>query len=1106
MKNFTLTLLIAVFISGSTFAQEGYIKGDFHQHTTFTDGSFNINHVMEKNNAFGLDWWANSEHGGSFNRDGRTSDETTTTYWSEDENVTILGDQTGEAPNYKMWRWQMLRDFSFPEILDARSTYNDRTIIQGYEMNVPGHEHGSVAILGEQFNNDPNVNALAQFEYMFDNNDGDQTGGAAQGWVKSSLSGHEKTLEALTWLQANHRKSSYLIPAHPERKKLYSIADFRDMNTTAPDVCFGFESMPGHQKNDNRGGYKTTADGGGTYGGTGVYAAKIGGLWDAMLSEGRNWWLFASSDFHSEGDDFYPGEYQKTYTYLKDKSDAKAIINGLRSGNSWIVTGDLIDELNFTVSDARSGATMGQTLKTLDQNVTITIIVNDPDGTNFNTYTAYNSPELDHIDLVAGVVSDKLNPSDENYNTPEVSTTQVIARFDANGGVIDGNGLTSIAWEDLGNGRKKITYQLAISSNMYFRLRGTNKGLNEANETDANGNPLLDFESSLNGAEEAFDDLWFYSNPVFVKQIAQSGYLKGDFHQHTTFTDGSFNIDHVMAKNNEFGLDWWANSEHGGAFNRDGRTSDENNTYYWTEDASVVLKGNQTGNDPYYSMWRWQMIQDYSFPEILDARNTYGDKVIVQGYEMNVPGHEHGSVAILGEQFSQTPNVNALSQFEFMFDNSDGDQTGGANMGWTKSSASGHAKTLEAISWLQSNHQHDSYLVPAHPERKSKYTVADFRDMNNAGPDVCFGFESMSGHQKSGNRGGYSTTADGGGTYGGTGIYAAKVGGLWDALLSEGRGWWLFASSDFHNEGGDFYPGEYQKTYTYVEDRTSAQSIINGLRSGNSWIVTGDLIDELLFTVKDDASSAEMGQTLNTTDETINVSIVVNDPEGFNNNVYTAYNAPELDHIDLIAGVVSGKIDPSSEDYNTAEVATTHVIARFDAVGGITDGNGITSIAWTDLGNGRKQIDYTLDVDGDMYLRLRGSNKGLDEENEMDENGNPILDFESSMDGAEEAFDDLWFYSNPVFIATTPTAIDKDPIRTSAITIAPNPTNGFINIANMNDDFKTITIYNMSGAVVKTISTNNNTCSIDLSNLSKGIYFVMINETTGKTTQKIIRQ
>jgi hypothetical protein len=52
--------------------------------------------------------------------------------------------------------------------------------------------------------------------------------------------------------------------------------------------------MPGHQASINRGEYGGTgfvrSIAGGTFGGTGgYYAAKIGGVWDALLGEGRNW-------------------------------------------------------------------------------------------------------------------------------------------------------------------------------------------------------------------------------------------------------------------------------------------------------------------------------------------------------------------------------------------------------------------------------------------------------------------------------------------------------------------------------------------------------------------------------------------------------------------------------------------------------------------------------------------------------------------------------------------------------------------------------------------------------------------------------------------------
>ena len=81
---------------------------------------------------------------------------------------------------------------------------------------------------------------------------------------------------------------------------------------------------------------------------------------------------------------------------------------------------------------------------------------------------------------------------------------------------------------------------------------------------------------------------------------------------------------------------------------------------------------------------------------------------------------------------------------------------------------------------------------------------------------------------------------------------------MWDALLSEGRRFWFFASSDWHNRGAfgpldyectnDFWPGEYQEQFTYVLDhpyRDTAQQIVDGLRSGNSYAVQGQLIDQV---------------------------------------------------------------------------------------------------------------------------------------------------------------------------------------------------------------------------------------------------------------------
>lgn len=525
-KKMLATLAVALSLTTLVKAEGNYLKGDFHQHTTYSDGSYSFAHMMAKNNQYGLDWWANNDHGGGFNRDGRVSgsDLNTTVYWDSYSANAILGSTSSSGGHQNMWRWQSLRDYSFVDVLTARLLYPSKTIIQGYEWNVPGHEHASFAVISNQFDAAPNCNPLAEFEFKFDNSDNDVTGGVAQGWTKSTATDHAKTLEAITWLQTNYKTTSYVVPAHPERQKKYKINDFRDMNNAGPDVCFGFESMPGHQKSSGRGGYSANSDGGVTYGGCGVYAAEIGGMWDAMLSEGRNFWLFANSDSHSESGDFYPGEYQKNYTYTTGKS-AQNIVDGLRAGNTWVVEGDLIDSLVYnieTVDTEKTTGVMGaDMLITKGKTIKITIKARDPQGNNFNTYSAYTNPELNHIDLIKGKITGMVDPSSADYSVASVNTTSVIARFDANGGVADSKNIVSKQWKSLGNGWVEMSMIIPnVTDSVYFRLRGTNQGLNVENETDAAGNPLTDALMGDNNAEKAFADLWFYSNPIFVYTTA----------------------------------------------------------------------------------------------------------------------------------------------------------------------------------------------------------------------------------------------------------------------------------------------------------------------------------------------------------------------------------------------------------------------------------------------------------------------------------------------------------------------------------------------------------------------------------------------------------
>ena len=168
-------------------------------------------------------------------------------------------------------------------------------------------------------------------------------------------------------------------PFNPNGNNGFNVEHLRDMNNAAPRVAFGMETQPGHGASDNQGEYTVLRNnfgtgvgqidsvGGTTYGGTGVYGAQIGGVWDALLGEGRNWWFFASSDWHNRGSfgpddrrstqDFYPGEYQRNYTMVRsgaDKLRPQTIVDGLRSGNNFATEGQIIDRLGFVVCTGKA--------------------------------------------------------------------------------------------------------------------------------------------------------------------------------------------------------------------------------------------------------------------------------------------------------------------------------------------------------------------------------------------------------------------------------------------------------------------------------------------------------------------------------------------------------------------------------------------------------------------------------------------------------------------------------------------------------------------------------------------------------------------------------
>lgn len=538
-------------------------------------------------------------------------------------------------------------------------------------------------------------------------------------------------------------------------------------------------------------------------------------------------------------------------------------------------------------------------------------------------------------------------------------------------------------------------------------------------------------------------------------------YLPGDFHQHSLYTDGSYPFQTMMDQNARFDLGWWANSEHGGRRNRDGEG------VLWLDTNKYPTNPILGDNPEAGYMYRWQGLRDYVYPDILAARERYPSRVLINGVEWNPPGHEHCTTAV----YSYDGSADAISEFEYRFDKSDPDtsRTGEPSLVSTPALGTTLSKTnltkedsILGVQFMQALVEQgvaDAWVVPAHIERAKRYAVEDFRNWNNAGPDVAFGFEGAPGHQASGERG-FSRGAAGGGTYGGSGWFSAEVGGLWDALLGEGRNWWNFASSDSHSHwavgGGDFWPGEYQKNYTYIDtdhpDRL--QAVFDGVRSGNSWHVMGDLIDALEFTAHGQGKTkATMGQTLAVqAGKMVTLKIKVRDPNTPNQcpldldnpslaqvGIRQPLHQPVLDHIDLISGEWGNKLDPMDPAYTHPSNPTAAVVARFERRGG-ADKNGYLTYV------------YHYKADKNRYFRLRGTNLPAGVPLETDADGNPLADslasdnlyapmnpadleerlFEgvsvetnSQLDEVAEAYADLWFYSNPIFVKVGEYAGDR---------------------------------------------------------------------------------
>lgn len=382
---------------------------------------------------------------------------------------------------------------AYPDVVSTRKTNPDLILFYGMEFDTPGAEHSTLIIPHTH----DEAHALYKIESQFNKREAFP---ADPSWDQES-----RMDEALAYM-GELSETPIIIANHPSRTKKdgeytrVSPSELRRWNDIAPTVAVGMEGSPGHQARALRpdGSLEPTAPRAGykndpTLGGFDYMTAKLGGFWDSMLGEGRRWWITANSDSHRNwrdgGDDFWPGEYSKTYVYAKPTYES--VLNGIRNGRVFVTTGDLISNLHFSASVANEKKTvsLGEEIK-LAKNQTIHLELGFKEADH--GHSEKPQARVNHVDVIMGNIQGDGYSSDSDTN----GSTRVLARLNRDQFKVDANGMlrTQISIND-------------IKQSFYLRLRGTNTDQLEP-EPDALG-------------ENPWQDLWFYSNPIFVSVVDQ---------------------------------------------------------------------------------------------------------------------------------------------------------------------------------------------------------------------------------------------------------------------------------------------------------------------------------------------------------------------------------------------------------------------------------------------------------------------------------------------------------------------------------------------------------------------------------------------------------
>ena len=338
-------------------------------------------------------------------------------------------------------RWMVTTDHGGPyhSKLNLEQAYRELTLSRelvpevlqfyGTELNMPGMDYHTLIIPRTE----DEASVLFEIESRFDYNEDwalpPDPRRQSAGLRRQALA-HMQGLERLPILFANHPSRSAAAIGLYGRDEPWEL---RENNDVAPDVYRGMEGAPGHQaatlsptsRSRYRGGYWNP--GAQTLGGFDQMTAIVGGLWDALLGEGRRFWIVASSDSHFHytepvraGSDFWPGEFHKTWVHARPTY--AGVLDGLRQGRMFAVAGDLVTELEVSLTSGKREAGLGGTLRIKrGAQVTATVTFRDPETVN----AAGDNPTVRRTDVI---VDEVRGPTSDPANDRN-PTTRVLARF-----------------------------------------------------------------------------------------------------------------------------------------------------------------------------------------------------------------------------------------------------------------------------------------------------------------------------------------------------------------------------------------------------------------------------------------------------------------------------------------------------------------------------------------------------------------------------------------------------------------------------------------------------------------------------------------------------